>query len=138
VTAARAEPGLGLGRDLDVVAERDGGAELRGELAPERIGALPAGEVAGARDRAGGRVGEARRTDADVREVGRLDAGLPGGRLHRGGHRRGDVGGAAGRRRRYARLPEDGVAGVDDDRLDLRPAEVDAAAQAGRALPRRG
>ncbi len=53
-----------------------------------------------------------------------------GGRLaQRGDDRRRDVGGAARRRRRAARLPEHGVLLVDHDGLDLRAAEVDAAAQ---------
>ena len=58
--AAGAEIELGLGRDLDVVADPHRRAERLRERLAEREAALPAGQVAGAADDAGLAVGVAR------------------------------------------------------------------------------
>ena len=74
------------------------------------------------------------RADADAVELGRLHAGRLGRLAQRAGHGRRDVGRPAAGRRRHAGLAAHLVVGVDDDRLDLRPAEVDAAAH-GASVP---
>src|SRR4051794_5249124 len=128
VRPARAELELRVGGDLDVVAEMRARAERVLERRAERELALPVREVPRARDRAGPRVDVARRADAHARQRVGLDARLVCGLGHRRGHRGGDVVRPALGRRRVARLAEHGVARVHHDRLDLRPAEVDAAA----------
>jgi hypothetical protein len=64
-----------------------------------------------------------------VGEVGRVHARRGRRLTQRRRHRVGDVGGTAARRRRATGLPAHGVLGVDDDSLDLRAAQIDAAAQ---------
>ncbi len=124
----RPELELALNGDLDVVADRDRDAQLVAEVLPEREGAVPAGQVAGVGDDAGLLVGVARRADSGPSEVpssqARLRRRLAQGRcdLLR------DVLGPAGRRCRAPGLAEDLVLGVDDDRLDLGAAQVDAPA----------
>ena len=66
-----------------------------------------------------------------------FDAGLLSRLQHRLDHRRDDVLGPAARRRRAPRVAVNLALGVDDGGLDLRPAEVDPADQAGRRRPRR-
>ena len=90
--------------------------------------AVPAGKVLGARDDAGLLVGVAGRPDPDAGQLRRIDAALLGGLPQARRHLGGDVLGPALGRRRAPRLAEHLVARVDDDGLDLRPAEVDAAA----------
>src|SRR4029079_18071325 len=68
VRAPGAERELGVGRDLDVVAEQRAGAERVLEGRAERELALPVRQVAGARHRARGRVDVARRADAHAPE----------------------------------------------------------------------
>ena len=109
--------------------------ELLAERFGEREAALPAGQVAGAGDDAGLLVGVAGGADADAAQRAGLDAGRLGRFAQRRRHRRGDVLGAAAGRRRLARFAQHLAAGVDDRRLDLRPAEVDAAAQVSHAWP---
>ena len=82
VAAARAERGLGVGRHLDVVAERDRRAEALAQLLGERVAARPAGQVLRAGHRAGRGVDGARRADADVAERGGLAARRGGGLAH--------------------------------------------------------
>ena len=90
-------------------------------------GAAPAGQVHRARDGARVVVDLARRADADARERGGLDAAPRGRVAQRAGDLGRDVGRAAGRGRRAARLAGDLAGLVDDDRLDLGAAEIDAA-----------
>ena len=92
-----AELELGVGGDVDVVADPHLRAERVGERPPEREAPLPAGQVARLGDVAGCLVGVARRADPDPGERVGLH---PGGvrRLdHRLGHLRGDVRGSARR-----------------------------------------
>ena len=70
----------------------------------------------------------ARGADADPRERPRLDAGGLGGLGQRANHRVGDVLRAARGRRLVPGLAQHAVVVAHDDRLDLRSAEVDAAA----------
>ena len=74
--ATGAEAMLGVDRDVDVVADPHGPAELRGERRPEREGSIPAFDV---RDlEHGARLGVDRpgRADADPGDPHRLDAGV--------------------------------------------------------------
>ena len=64
--APGAEVELGLGRDLDVVADPDLGAQRLLQSLRQREAALPAGQVAGAGDDAGLLVGVAGRADPDA------------------------------------------------------------------------
>jgi hypothetical protein len=122
-----AEHELRVGRDADVVAERDLRAERRLQGGGEREARVPAGQVVGPRDGAGLAVHAARRADAHPAQLRRFELGRLGGLGQRGGHRVGDVNGAAGGRRRMAGTAEHAVGRVGDDRLDLGAAEIDAA-----------
>src|SRR5215212_3993460 len=130
VALAGAERRLGHGGDVDVVAERYGRAEIVLQRRGERERALPAGQVARARDRAVLVVHVAGRADADRGQIARVRAGGRGGAADGLGDRGGDVRRAARRGGRGALVADDGVALVHDDRLDLRATEVDARAQA--------
>src|SRR3954447_21027769 len=130
VAPAGAERRLGHGGDVDVVAERHGRAEIVLQCRGERERALPAGQVARARDRAALVVHVAGRAHADRGQLARVRAGGRGGAADRLGDRGGDVRRAARRRGRRPLVADDGVALVHDDRLDLRATEVDARAQA--------
>src|SRR3954454_17189091 len=79
VALAGAERRLGHGGDVDVVAERDRSAEVVLQRPRERERALPAGEVARARDRAVLVVHVAGRADADRGQLARVRAGGRGG-----------------------------------------------------------
>ena len=125
VGTARAERELGVGRDLDVVAEPDLGPERLRQRRGEREAAFPIGQIARARHIAA--VDRARGADAHAGERRRLDAGLLGGLAQRRLHLGGDIFRAAARRRRAASRAEHLVIVVDDHRLDLRAAKVDAA-----------
>ena len=123
-----AELELRVGGDGDVVGEPDRRAERRPELLGERVGALPVGQVAGARDRAGLVVDHAGRADADRREVARARRSAPSSASRiaptiasatSAGPPSVGVGMAGG--------AEHLVVLVHHDRLDLRAAEVDAA-----------
>ena len=131
VLACGADLELGVGGEVDVVAERDGrAAELLLERLAQVERAGPLGEVHGAGDGALLVVDAAGRADADAGEVGRRSspasssdssstAAMP----------RGDRLRAALERRLVALGAEDLVVGalVHDRGLDLRAAEVDAA-----------
>ena len=87
------------------------------------------GKVAGAGDDSRLAVGIAGRADADAAQILGPDTG-GGGRFAQGVlHRAGDVARAAFGRGRLPRFAAHRPAGPDDHRLDLRPAEVDVAAQ---------
>ena len=131
--APGAEVELGLGRDLDVVADPDLGPQRLLQSLRQREAALPAGQVAGAGDDAGLLVGVAGGADPDALQRRGLDPGLLGRLAQRRRHLVGDVLRAAAGRRRPPRFAADLAAGVDDRRLDLRPAQVDAAAQFSHA-----
>jgi hypothetical protein len=125
-----AEVELAVDGDLDVVADPHRRPELLRQVLAERERALPSRQVAGARDGAGRLVRVSGRADADPRELGGLELRVAG-RLAKGGDHLGrDVLRPARGRRLALRLAEHLVPGVDDHRLDLRPAEVDAAAGA--------
>ena len=128
--AGGAELELRVGRDLDVVAELHGRADPSAEVLAEREGAFPAGQVARAGDGPVVLVDGAGRADADPGQLGGLDAGGLRGVAQRARHRLRDVGGPALRGRGLAVLAEHLAVVVDDDSLDLRAAEVDAAAHA--------
>src|SRR5262249_49078767 len=127
VGLTRAELELGVCGDLDVVADRDFRAELLGQNACELEAAGPAGKVARARDRARAGGDHPGRADADAEQRARLDAGGPSGVRQRASHPGGAAGGPAPGRRLGAGGAEHAVAGVNHDRFDLRPAEIDTA-----------
>ena len=125
VEAAGSELELGERRHLDVVAEPHLGTELRAERVGERVAAFPAGQVAGADhvavlDRPG-------RADPYAGELRRFELGRLGCIAHRRRQLPGDVLGAAAGRRGPAGRAEHGALLIDDDCLDLGPAEVDPA-----------
>ena len=95
------------------------------ERRPEREAALPAGQVARARD--GAALDRARRADADARERLRVDARFARRVAQRRLHLRGHVRGPAARGRAAPRRAAHLAALVDDHRLDLRAAEIDPA-----------
>src|SRR6185503_20161969 len=92
VGASGAERELGVGGDLDVVAQVQARAERLLEGGAERELALPVGQVARARDGPGPGVDVAGRADADAGERVGLDARLARRLGHRRGHRGRDVG----------------------------------------------
>jgi hypothetical protein len=128
VVAAGAELELRVGRHLDVVAEPDRHAERGVQRGAQVEHAVPVRQVLGAGDRTGVVVDLARRADPDALEVGRHDLRLGRRLAQRVGDRVRDVLRAALGRRRPARAADHLVVVVDDHRLDLRAAEVDAAA----------
>ena len=131
VRFAGAELELGFGGDLDVVSDRDLRAERVAERLPERERRVPAGEVRragrpcplpGRRHRASRRrLPRAPPSRSRLRRQPRA-ARRPSPRRRFGGPPSCGVG-----RRAW---PSDLVSVVDDDRLDLRSAEVDAASEA--------
>ena len=130
--APGAEVELGVGRDLDVVADPDRRCRASssqclgraGSCRPSRAGCGAAGDGAGLL------VGVARRADADAgqRRRSRRPAASAASRSA-AAIAVGDVRRAAAGRRRVARFAEHLAVGVDDRGLDLGAAEVDAAAQ---------
>ena len=78
VLAGRADLELGVGGEIDVVAERHRRAELLLERLAQVEGAAPLRQVHGAGDGALLVVDRAGRADADAGEVGDLQAGLLG------------------------------------------------------------
>ncbi len=131
--APGAEVELGLGRDLDVVADPDLGAEGFPQALRERKASLPARQVAGVGDDAGLLVDVARRADADPLQGRGLDPRLFGRLAQRRRHLVGHVLRSAAGGRRPPRLARDSAGGVDDRRLDLRPAQVYPTAQLSHA-----
>ena len=89
--APGAEVELGLGRDLDVVADPDLGPQRLLQGLRQREAALPAGQVAGAGDDAGLLVGVAGGADPDALQRRGLDPGLLGRLAQRRRHLLGDV-----------------------------------------------
>src|SRR4051812_40101745 len=128
--AGGAELELGVGRHLHVVAEPHGRADPSSEVLAQREGAFPAGQVARAGDGPVVLVDRARRADPDAGQLGGLDAGGLRGLAQRARHRLRDVSRAALGRGGLAVLAQHLAVVVDDDGLDLRAAEIDAAAHA--------
>ena len=131
VAAADAQPGFGFGRHLNVIAHRNRGAERLRQPTAELEGPLPPGKVAASVTvpvtwfTSPGRADPHARQGARPRSRrrGRPHAGRrPSPRRRRAGR----PGGSGA-----ARLTEDVPLAVDDDRLDLGAAEVDAASDCG-------
>ena len=127
--APGAEVELGLGRDLDVVADPHLGPQFFLEGLRQREAAFPVGQVFGRGDDPGLLVGVAGRADSDALERRRLDSGLLRRLAQRLGHLLGDSGGATIGRRRPPRFALDVAARVDDHGLDLGAAEIDSPTQ---------
>ena len=128
--ASGAELELGFGRDLDVVADPDRGAELVFERLGEREAAVPAGQVLRRETTpvfSSASPGEPTPTPASSRSRRRRPR-RPRASPRPSPRRRPR---AAARRRRVARFAEHLALGVDDGGLDLRPTEVDPAPQGG-------
>src|SRR4051812_8006939 len=130
VRAAGPELELGVGGDLHVVAERDGCAARLLQRPAQVEAAAPSRQVLGAGHGAGRVVDLAGGADADADQRRGLYARALGRLLQSGGDLRRNAGRTSLGRGRAARLPGHLVVVVDDDRLDLRPAEIDAAAVA--------
>ena len=122
VRLAGAERELGLGRDLDVVADHDLGAELLRQRLAELERAVPVGEVAGVGDRAGLLVDVTRRARPRPRPARRSRRPPPWPRpaapaamcaATSAGPPSVGVG--------WRDWPSTSLLGVDDDRLDLGP-----------------
>ena len=135
--AAGTEPALGLDGDADVVPDRDRDAEALREHGPERERLVPAVDVRRLVHDPGRRVDAAGRADADARELVDADTGVRRGLADREREVVGDRGRAALARRVASSLADDLAAARRHDGLDLRPAEVEAAAQRDRHGSRR-
>jgi hypothetical protein len=133
---ARAELRFGVERDADVVAQVHGTSQRFRELRAEQDLALEAHQVARSRDGAACRVDGARAAHADPVQVGQLRARIVGRGAHALGQGLDDAPRSAVVRRRSARAAQDAPVCRDDDRLDLRAAQVDAAARSHGALDR--
>ena len=137
VMAAGAELVLGVGGDADVVADRDPRPEGVGQARAEREAAAPVGQVLGVGDdapvAARPRPGEPTPTPLQRRRSRPRRPPPPRGSapaIAVGDARRPVV---VGRRMRAPRRAPR-CSAVDDDRLDLRPAEVDPAAVGPRLI----
>ena len=135
-----AELELGLGGDVDVVADPHLRPERLGQRRAQRKAALPSGEVAGLRDVPGLLVRVPGRADPDPGERIGLDAGGLGRLDQRLRHLGRDVGWPALGRGLTPGLAAHVSTGAHDRRLDLRPTQVDAPAQGilSRACMHRG
>ena len=133
VVLAGAELRLRVDGDADVVGHADRHADLLAQRRGERKASVPVGEVARVRDAPV--LDLAGRADADAAQLGRLDAGRLGCVLQSTRQRLDHGGRAALVRCRPARLADDGAVWIDDDRFDLRAAQVDSAAESHGEKP---
>ncbi len=128
VRLAGAKLELGIGRHLDVVADRDRRPQSFLQIPGHRVGPLPVGQVARRSDVAGLLVDVSGRPDTDARQLRGLDLGLCRGVGQSARHLLDHVRRTALGRGLPASLAHDLVLGVHEDRLDLGSSEVDAAA----------